>query len=1047
MEVIQEPLSCFFETEDKSVIYSLMDPDLLKESETIFIDDSDDVEIVENAKSLLKIKDVFPCGISSGCNPTKREDEPEHLLQCLLVKILKEFKTPSIHIEQICTIFSKRYKFFYNIPPYKLVRMIKDTIKRKNCLNQYKIVFSGKEHCVLLPSEDEVISLDSDDEDDVRHEIKLEYDVVKSEEVPEEIPVFEISSNSNDDIILEEDISFDDYPYQLSLKSEKLENLTDDVRADDELIPEEHVTVKMDEGFYTPEAMEVNTNEIFDNLVDQENLQPVINEMNMDVDESTQNSNSTVIQNTAIELPIQTSEDDIVDEEESPLVIDENPSRNSDMEKQTEKSSRNPEPLNESNLPLVLQEVSDNSTKNVYELHEEKESCNKQQVSKPQMKRICVKDILQCIQELKLSTFSVRDIVQYFNSKLETGNTKYAHVYRVLKRGKRFRQTVDKQWEVIEITEASKNTSYGPSAVGIRQYYSTFSEEINKPAPTVSNPKPTTVQNCQTCSSRPTQLKPSHLTCTPAENLPKSVIYTTPPPELTTPTAFYPTNVASTQNQVNPTSIAPLQSPIAPMTVKPKPVIYVTPLQKLTYPSNTGEVPVNTNPTSPTFFYPTSPNLAKETSSIQHNYATPQQYYATSIAPTQSTTPQYIYPTSIASLQSTTPQYTYAIPSQPVDVTPKVIYPTPPPETMYQKDIVRGPVNSKPNSVLRQISIVPPQSRSQQYTTSIASSQSSIAPPQSRSQQYTTSIASSQSSIAHTKSTSSQYTTSIAPPQSTSPQYTTSIAPTKSTSQQQMYPAITASIQSSQYPTSIASLQSPTPQYTYPTSIASLQSTTRQHTYAIPSAPVDVPSKVIYPTPPPETIYQAHIVREPLNSKPSAVLRQTSIVAPQSRSQQQTYPTISAPTQSTSQQQVSTNTTPQQAYATPILPVTRKPITYSTPPPEQTYPASIGQMPTNQKPAYPTSIEGHQRQPVTQDKLKESLLIVFANIMKGRKLTRSQLIKEIVARCPYFQSSDNWWMQMIDTYLLTFCFKISTSNSTEWILSDLRYKEISTKLL
>lgn len=81
--------------------------------------DLDDLEIIKNDLFPV-ISESFSCGKNNGCDTKSSEinGKPEHELQCLLVKILGEFKTANIHIEQLCTILSKRcYEYYYNVPP------------------------------------------------------------------------------------------------------------------------------------------------------------------------------------------------------------------------------------------------------------------------------------------------------------------------------------------------------------------------------------------------------------------------------------------------------------------------------------------------------------------------------------------------------------------------------------------------------------------------------------------------------------------------------------------------------------------------------------------------------------------------------------------------------------------------------------------------------------------------------------------------------------------------------------------------------------------
>lgn len=120
----------------------------------------------------IKIEDTFPCD-TTGCNSKelKEVEEPDHTLQCLLVKILQESETPNIHIEQIRTILSERYKYFYHIPPSNLVVMIKNLIETEPLVKGLTIILNEDDHCVLLSCDTESTSLEY-----VRYEIKMEYD-------------------------------------------------------------------------------------------------------------------------------------------------------------------------------------------------------------------------------------------------------------------------------------------------------------------------------------------------------------------------------------------------------------------------------------------------------------------------------------------------------------------------------------------------------------------------------------------------------------------------------------------------------------------------------------------------------------------------------------------------------------------------------------------------------------------------------------------------------------------------------------------------------
>lgn len=403
MEVIQRQggklPTCFFETENKSVIYCLMNPEHLRpQSEVISIEDSDDVSIIENRKGLLKMKDIFPCAVSTGCNKSPNVGEPEHMLRCLIVKILKEFRTPNIHIEQLCTILSKRYKYFYNMPPYTLVRRIKDAINNsEDFLKIYKIVLNEKEHCVLLPDKDEVILLDSEDEDDVKREIKLEYDAMVKKESSDSLKIVAVESMVTDDDGISQVIN---------------------IRSDDDL-----------------------------------------------------------------EVP---REEDLMDE--APLVIDENPPF------LTPPRSEICESENQRATVICFTSTQNQTTANVYSLHEEREIRNwmmsplyspslsnvsdEQQEgndtisSKSPIETVGLTGVLSCLDELKLTTFTVFDIRNYYEARFDIGDKHkmYCRIYATLRKnvGIHFRKTNDKKWERLSLQTSSlpKEKTRSPAASG-----------------------------------------------------------------------------------------------------------------------------------------------------------------------------------------------------------------------------------------------------------------------------------------------------------------------------------------------------------------------------------------------------------------------------------------------------------------------------------------------------------------------------------------------------------------------------------------------------
>lgn len=172
MKVIYEPggkqESCFIETID-SRIRCLMSTE---EAEVITIEDSEDEDQAEDNQIA---DEIFPCGVSTGCNTSRKDNEPEHLLRCLLVKILMEIDTPSIHIEAICTSLSKRYDYFFTTPIYRLVQGIKDLIQIGDFLDNIRIVLDDNGFCFLLRTDWEVICLDSEEEmENIGEELKAE---------------------------------------------------------------------------------------------------------------------------------------------------------------------------------------------------------------------------------------------------------------------------------------------------------------------------------------------------------------------------------------------------------------------------------------------------------------------------------------------------------------------------------------------------------------------------------------------------------------------------------------------------------------------------------------------------------------------------------------------------------------------------------------------------------------------------------------------------------------------------------------------------------
>lgn len=198
----------------------------LDEPENVVIsrgrDDVDDVEMMEDRKYQV----AFPCALSTGCNSSKsKEDgEPDHMLQCLLVKICTEFKSPTIKIGQLCTILSNRFKYFDKIPFYELVRKIKDMIAAEPCFKKYKMVLKGRRlRC-------------SDVEQDIKPHIKSEYKFKIKREVP--MKTYEVIILEDDD--LTDPLNSTELQDQKDFKHKiKLENISVLKREDGDLTEEQ----------------------------------------------------------------------------------------------------------------------------------------------------------------------------------------------------------------------------------------------------------------------------------------------------------------------------------------------------------------------------------------------------------------------------------------------------------------------------------------------------------------------------------------------------------------------------------------------------------------------------------------------------------------------------------------------------------------------------------------------------------------------------------------------------------------------------------------
>lgn len=120
----------------------------------------------------------FPCSIKSGCNKQPQDErEPRHTLLCLLVKILQESSTPSLLIEKIRTVLSESYRYYYNIPPFKLIRMIRQTIGNENNFKSFKIILTDDDHCIWLPGTEDIV-MNPEYGEDVKTKVNYEADIL-----------------------------------------------------------------------------------------------------------------------------------------------------------------------------------------------------------------------------------------------------------------------------------------------------------------------------------------------------------------------------------------------------------------------------------------------------------------------------------------------------------------------------------------------------------------------------------------------------------------------------------------------------------------------------------------------------------------------------------------------------------------------------------------------------------------------------------------------------------------------------------------------------
>lgn len=395
--------SCYFETTDNSSVCCIMNTKKKNlENEVILIDDSDDVGIAENAK----LKDVFPCTVTR-CNESREHGEPEHALQCLIVKILKENKPP-VHIEKLCTYLSKRYKYYYNIPYYRLVPLIKSSIKtQQSRLKHLKVVLNEKDECVLLPNEDEdeVISLDSEEEEDL-------------------------------------DVGHDAMVNKKSLKIVCVESIAEEVEAEMTYFDDdEEMSLVVDEETRT-EAVEANS------------------QINLDGTSATQNKDGNCIHNSSGYNKKQSQEQDyLLDIEDAPLVIVESPPQQTLLSKDSCDTQHLEMEANVGDLQKRVTRSFHSTPQGERKLRSSSSSRSGNEqlvVTKPEVPKIGLPGILNCLRELQLTTFSIHDIMDYYESRFEVTSSKrlYSTIYKSLhyNQEKYFRKTMDEKWVFTSFT-------------------------------------------------------------------------------------------------------------------------------------------------------------------------------------------------------------------------------------------------------------------------------------------------------------------------------------------------------------------------------------------------------------------------------------------------------------------------------------------------------------------------------------------------------------------------------------------------------------------
>lgn len=114
----------------------------------------------EKCSFRLNIEEIFPCAELRGCNISGEEDdEPEHLLPCILIKFLKDSGKP-IHIKELCSSLSKHYKFFDYIPLFEIIEQVKCIVNTNGFMRNYKMVLISNYLYLLQPDKELIGNLD-----------------------------------------------------------------------------------------------------------------------------------------------------------------------------------------------------------------------------------------------------------------------------------------------------------------------------------------------------------------------------------------------------------------------------------------------------------------------------------------------------------------------------------------------------------------------------------------------------------------------------------------------------------------------------------------------------------------------------------------------------------------------------------------------------------------------------------------------------------------------------------------------------------------------